>query len=173
MLKELIDGPISGEAWQNAPRTMPWDRPPQYANLDEALDYTFRRLRNPIVSKKFLNLMEAGLPIDMLVAMFLKYGFMQGKYGAPIMAQMVPPLTVIMWRMAETAGVQPKLSTDKDIAPVDFDPADMMAAEKRVSNNKSDKAIKANEMSDKELKMPNMADRQGFMKFRPKAGGLS
>lgn len=170
ILKEIIDGPIAGQAWQHEPRSMPWDRPPEHAKLDAALDFVFRRLRNPTVSKKFLNLMQAGMPVDMLAEMYLTQGFTNGKFGAPIMMQMVPPLIVIMFRMAETAGIQPKLSTDRDLQPVDFDPADMLAAEKRISNNQSDLAVKANNKSSKELMAPNMADRQGFMKFRPKKG---
>lgn len=167
MKQRIIDGPLPGESWQNEPRTMPWDRPARFSELNDALDNVFRRLRNPIVSKKLLNLLESGLPVDLLVKMFLQHGFMNGEYGAPIMVQMVPPLVVIMFRMAESAGIHPKLATDRDIAPVDFDPADMLAAEKRISNNTSDKAIKANNLSKKELMAPNMADRQGFMKFRP------
>lgn len=164
-----IGGPIGGEAWQHEPRSMPWDRPAQYHEREEALDFIFRRLRNPVVAKKLLNLMESGLPIDLLVEMQLEDGFRKGLYAAPVMMQLVPPMTVIMWRMAESAGIQPKLSTDRDLRPVDFDPADMMAAEKRISNNTSELAMHANEISDKELKAPKMADRQGFMKFRPKA----
>lgn len=166
--KQMFDGPIGGEAWAHAPRTMPWDRPASYSDVDEALDYVYRRLRNPLMAKKLLNLLQAGMPIDMLTEMVLQYGFMNGQYGAAIMMQMVPPITVMLWRMAESADIQPKLSTDKDLKPVDFDPADMVAAQHRIDNNLSAKSIHANEISDKELKAPNMADRQGFMKFRPK-----
>ena len=168
-LKETFDGPIPGQAWAHEPRAMPWDRPAQYHELEPALDFLFRRLRNPAVTKKLINLLEAGMPIDMLVEMQIQQGFMQGRFAAPLLMQLVPPLTVIMWRMAESCGVQPKLSSDKDLRPVDFDPADMMAAEKRISNNTEAEAVHANEVSSKELKAPNMADRQGFMKFRPKA----
>lgn len=168
-LEHNFDGPLGGESWQHAPQSMPWDRPAQYHDREEALDYVFRRLRNPTVSKKLLNLLQAGMPIDLLVEMMLQEGFVRGQYAAPIMMQLVPPVTAMLWRMAESADIQPKLSSDKDLRPVDFDPADMLAAERRISNNPADKAIHANEVSDKELKKPNMADRQGFMKFRPKA----
>jgi hypothetical protein len=168
-IKGIPDGPIGGQSWAHAPRTMPWDRPAQFHELDDALDFAFRRLRNPVVSKKLLNLLDAGLPIDMVVEMQIEDGFMRGVYAAPLLLQMVPPLTVMLWRMAESADIQPKLSTDKDLRPVDFDPADMMAAEKRISNNTSELSEHANEISSKELRAPNMADRQGFMRFRPKA----
>lgn len=163
-----FDGPLAGESWTHAPRSMPWDRPARFHETDAALDYIFRRLRNPGVAKKLLNLLDAGMPIDMLVEMLIQKGFTEGTYQAPVLLQMVAPVTVILWRMAESAGIQPKLTTDRDLQPVDFDPMDMLAAEKRISNNTMDRAARANEISDKELKHPNMADRQGFMQFRPK-----
>ena len=164
-----FSGPIGGESRQYEQRTMPWDRPAQYHNREQALDFIFRRLRNPVVAKKLLNLLQAGLPIDLLVEMQVMDGFRKGMYAAPVMMQLVPPMTAILFRMAESAGIHPKLSSDRDIQPVDFDPTDMMAAEKRIQNNTAEKAMHANEISDKELKAPNMAGRQGFMKFRPKA----
>lgn len=167
--QHVFDAPIGGESWQYEPRSMPWDRPARFHETDAALDYIFRRLRNPVMSKKLLNLLQAGMPLDMLAEMLITQGFSQGQYQAPVLMQMVAPLVAILFRMCESAGIQPKLTTDKDLQPVDFDPADMLAAEKRISNNDADKAMHANEISDKELKKPNLADRAGFMKFRPKA----
>lgn len=166
-LQPILDGPLGGEAWAKEPRTMPYDRPPQFSDTDHALNTIFKRLRQPKVSKQLLNLMDMGMPIDMLVESLIIQGFTEGKYGAPIMTQLVAPLTVIMWRMAESANIQPMTSADKTTG-VDFDPADMLAAEKRIQNNTMDKANRANEISAPELQAPNMADRQGFMKFRPK-----
>ena len=163
----ILDGPLGGEAWQHPPRTMSWDRPPQFAAPEEALVSTFKRLTSPRISKQLLSLVEAGMPIDMVVEGILMQGFMQGKYGAPALTMMVGPLTVILWRMAESAGIRPV--TSNDIGPkVDFDPADMIAAEKRVQNNTMNKAIGANEKSVKELTRKDVMDRPGFIKFRPK-----
>jgi hypothetical protein len=166
-LGPILDGPLGGEAWAKEPRAMPYDRPPQHADAEEALESIFKRLRQPPIAKKLLNLMSMGMPIDMLVESMIIQGFTEGKYGAPILAQLAAPLTVIMWRMAETAGIEPMTSSDKTTG-VDFDPVDMLAAEKRIQTNPMEKAVRANEMSAKELQAPNMADRQGFMKFRPK-----
>ena len=163
----IFDGPIGGESWKYEPRSMPWDRPPQFADSEDALKFTFKRLTNPKLSKQLLSLLEAGMPIDFVVEGILMQGFMQGKYGAPAMTMMVGPLTIILWRMAESAGIQPRTSSDIG-NKVDFDPAELLAAEKRIQNNTMNKAIVANEKSGKELTKKDVMNRQGFIKFRPK-----
>lgn len=162
----IFDGAIGGESWKYAPRTMPWDRPPQHADSEVALKSVFKRLTAPKISKKMLSLIEAGVPIDFVVEGILMQGFMEGKYGAPALTMMVGPLTVIMWRMAESAGIRPVVSSDLG-NKVDFDPAELMAAEKRIQNNTMNRAIVANEKSVKELTRKDVMDRPGFIKFRP------
>ncbi len=167
-LKENIDGPIGGESWRFAPRTMPWDRPARFSETNAALKFMFKRLQTPKLTKQYLNLLEAGMPIDMVVQGILMQGFMNGTFQAPVLMNMVGPLTVILWRMAESAGIRPITLADKQQAGADFDPLDMLAAEARIQNNTADKAIGANEKSQNELLDPNLMDRAGFMKFRPK-----
>jgi len=166
--KPKFDAPLGGEAWQNEPRTMPWDRPPQFADINEGLDYMFKRFRDPRLTKQMLSLIEAGMPIDMVVESLLTQAFMKGTISGTALLNMVGPMIAIMWRMAETAGIRPQTSQDK-IETLDFDPVDMLAAEKRIQNNTANKAIGANEKSVKELNTPDLTDREGFMKYRPKS----
>jgi len=165
--KPRLEGAIGGEAWQHEPRTMPYDRPAQFADINDGLMYIFKRLRDPRLTKQLLNLLEAGMPIDMLVESVLMQGFTNGLISATALPNMVGPMVAILWRMAETAGIKPQTSDDK-IEHMDFDPVDMMAAEKRIQNNTANKAIHANKISEKELAVPDLADKQGFVKFRPK-----
>ena len=161
------DGALGGESWQFERRTTAWDRPAQFAEVDEGLMALFKRFRDPRVTKQMLNLMEAGMPIDLLVEGIVMQAVMKGTIQGTAAINVVGPLIAIMWRMAETAGIKPQTSDDK-VDMVDFDPVDMLAAEKRIQNNQMNKAIGANEKSTKELTAPNLMDREGFMKFRPK-----
>lgn len=165
--KPKMDGPLGGEAWRFEPRTQAWDRPAQFADVNEGLMHMFKRFRDPRLTKQMLNLMEAGMPIDLLVEGLIMQSVMKGLIQGTAAVNMVGPLTVVMWRMAETAGIKPQTSDDK-VDTVDFDPVDMLAAEKRIQNNTANKAISANAMSEKELTAPNLMDREGFLKFRPK-----
>lgn len=162
-----FDGPIPGQSWQHAPRTMPWDRPAQFTDVTQALVYMFKRLRQPAVTKQLLNLVDAGMPVDMLAQGLLTQGFMKGTFSATALVPMVGPLVVMLIRMAETAGLHPITSNQKN-KNVDIDPSDMMAAQARVQNNTAAKAIGANDKSVKDLTAKNVMDKQGFMAQRPK-----
>jgi hypothetical protein len=167
-----FDAPIPGEAWQHKPGSMAYDRPPKYAGLDEALNNAFDKLRRPKVTKRMLNLLEVGMPIDKLIVVWLTKEFGDGTYGAPVLMQMVAPMTVMMWRMAEAAGIEPTTSDDKrHRSEPDFDPSDMLAAKSRFDGAKTERADRANTISREELSVPNLADQQGFLKFRPKPRG--
>lgn len=167
----IIDGAIAGQAWQHTPRQMAWDRPAQFVELAEAMDWIFKRLRQPIMTKKMLNLLQAGAPIDFLAQGLIFQGFIEGRYQAPVLLQLVAPVVVMMWRMAESAGIRPMTLQDRKAeGGVDFDPTALMA-DNTFGNNTVGKAQHANDISTGELSAPNMADRQGFLKFRPKARG--
>jgi hypothetical protein len=165
-MKPILDAPIPGQSWTNPPNTMPWDRPPQFADVNEGLTYIFKKLRQPDTTKQMLNLMDAGMPVDMLAEGLLMQLFMKGTVGAPALIPMVGPLNVMLIRMAETAGITPQVSTQMNKGQ-DFDPLELLAAQKRVSNNRAALAAGASEKSVKDLTKKNVMDKQGFMAFRP------
>ena len=164
-----FDRALGGEAWRMKPRTMPWDRPPQFAEIDAGLNYMFKQLRHPVRTKQMLNLMKSGMPVDMLAEEALMGGFRNGKFGAPAMLQMVAPTVAMMWRMAESAGVRPMTSADREQeAGPQFDPTELLMAQRTISDSVTNKANRANEMSKSELLDPRLVERPGFMSFRPK-----
>ena len=170
--KPKLDGAMGGEAWQHAPGQMPWDRPAQFPDPNQALNDVFNTISQPKQAKRLLNLLDQKTPIDFLAEQIIKSGFREGKFSATSVVNMAGPLTVMLWRMAETAGIRPVTSDDlKSESLKDFDPSDMAAAQARISNNTAEKAIGANTQSRKELSDPDLVDREGFIKFRPTAKG--
>ena len=162
-----FDGPIPGQSWQHAPRQMPWDRPAQFTDVNQALIYMFKRLRQPAITKQLLNLIDAGMPVDMLVQTMLTQGFMKGTFSATALIPMVGPLVVMLIRMADTAGLHPITSNQKN-KNVDIDPSDLLSAQARIQNGTAAKAIDGNTKSVKDLTQKNVMDKQGFMSMRPK-----
>ncbi len=167
----IFRAPIPGQAWQHAPRTMPWDRPPQFADVNKALIFMFKRFRQPSVTKQILNLIDAEVPVDFIVRQMLMTAFRNGTIGASCLIPMVGPLFVMIIRMAESAGLHP-ITGDQKAAQKQgkqFDPTDLMAAQARFGNNPTDKATDANSKSVKDLTQKNVNEKQGFAKFVPVA----
>jgi hypothetical protein len=82
---------------------------------------------------------------------------------------MVAPTVAMMWRMAESAGVRPMTSSDREQeAGPQFDPTELAMSQRMISDSVTNKANRANEMSKSELLDPRLVERPGFMSFRPK-----
>lgn len=102
---ESFDAPIPGESLTVEPGKYPYERPPEFTDVDDALDWLLERLVQPKVATETLALMESGVAVSVLVEMLLQSGFGEGKWSAPMMYLMAPPLTIILTHMADAAGV--------------------------------------------------------------------
>lgn len=166
---ENFERPIGGESWTIAPpRTMPWDRPPEFAEVGAGLKDVFDKLRQPTISRKLVNLMDAGIGIDVLAEGILMQGLGTGKYGAPGLMNMVGPTIVMMTRMAEEAGISPRYSTDEAENRIDFDPDELFLANKNFSggrDNKANAAARIAGVSSDELSDEKTAQRKGFVEL--------
>jgi hypothetical protein len=160
-----FDGPMGGEAWRHAPQTMPYDRPSEYHRVEDALDMVFRNLTSPRALSNFLALMESGVALDQFVELTVISMYGEGKINAMMAPLIVPPLTVMLLRVAEAAGIDPTFSDDPNANQV---PMAMLMDIKRRGrdNNKMNKAVSANEKSQEELK--GMSKNMGLMK-RPES----
>lgn len=153
------DSQMPGQSWTNPRRTLPYDRPSEQTSVETFLDRIFKRLTREEVASQFLALLDAGVPLDTLVEVIVQSAFGEGKINSNMMFLVVPPLTVMLWRMAEAAGIQPVLSTDGKRKPL---PEIML----KPSFNRANKAARAAKSSRDELK--KMPKKEGLMK-RPEA----
>jgi len=164
-----FDRPIGGESWTIAPpKTMPWDRPPEFAEVGAGLKSIFQNMRNPKTSRKLINLMDAGIPIDILAETILTSGFGRGKFGAPAMMNMVGPVIVIMSRMAEETGITPRYSSNTPEGNIDFDPDELFLANKNFTKGRDNKAMGAARiagLSEGELSDENKNEASGFVQL--------
>ena len=151
------DAPMPGASFTNPRRTMPYDRPSENTDVEKYLDRIFQKLTEPEAATQFLSVLEDGVPLDTLVQVVVKSMVGEGKINTNMMFLIIPPLTVMFFRMAEAAGIEPKLTTDdKIMKPPAFH------VRKKPDNNSVDKASKAAASSRKEL--AGMPKKGGLMK---------
>ena len=62
-----FDGPIPGENYTSDTKNYPWHRPPEYDDLDKAIEYIGKRLTNQEYAVGVLTMLEAGIPIVCLL----------------------------------------------------------------------------------------------------------
>lgn len=161
-------GPIPGANYTSDTKNYPWRQPPEFTDLDSALDYLSRRLTQFKTANGILNLAEAGVPLYKITSMILTLGLSEGKWTVDYMLLLAGPVT----RMIELMCVGYEIDYDLGIEDDenDFVTADFFKTDLDMkSPNKKAFKIVSEEMPDikeaansQEGKQPNL-QMKGFM----------
>ena len=83
----LLEGPIPGESLTAEPGNAPWENPPMYADPMDALDFYLERLGDPEAQEELLDMLDVGIPIDVVGGSLLSKGVMQGIHSVDVKLQ--------------------------------------------------------------------------------------
>lgn len=159
-----FDGPLPGEAWTSPKRTKVYDRPAEYSDVEEFLDFVFKNLSKEQSAANFLSVLRAGIPVEDMVVTMLQSAFGEGLLNGQSVMLAGPPLTVMIIRMAEAAGIDLKFARDsKKLVTPDIA---FKLKDGKIPPGKMDRAIRANNVSQQELS--ELPRKEGLMK-RPEA----
>ena len=157
-LEPMIDAPIAGQSLTAEIGNRPWQQPPQYTTVEEALQYYVPRLTNPEMIDDLFNVMETGIPLTTLANAIQSSGVMEGKHSLDIGILIMPVLMETMAYLAEEADVEYEVGTNKNIGsdkPSNAAVASALAlAEKEI--NKRNKEPEEEEKMEIELEEPSV-----------------
>lgn len=102
-----MGGPIPGQSLTKEPGASPWEKPPQFTDLDEAMSFLIQNMTEPKVAHKLLALMEAGIPITSILDTLLMQGFMDGKWTPDLAILLAKPLTALLIKIARMYDIEP------------------------------------------------------------------
>jgi hypothetical protein len=83
-----------GHSLTNDPGRWPWDRPAEYANPDDAIDFIIAQLERPNSQDGLLKMMLGGISVEEIVSQIAFKGFMEGSY-TPDVAELIKPALAI------------------------------------------------------------------------------
>lgn len=115
VLEPMIDAPIAGQSLTAELGNRPWQQPPQYTTVEEALQYYVPRLTNPEMLGDLLNVMETGIPLTTLANAIQSSGVMEGKHSLDVGILIMPVLMETMAYLAEESGIEYVAGTNKKI----------------------------------------------------------
>lgn len=115
------DGPIPGENYTSDTRNYPWHRPPQFADLDTALDACLKRLTSKESAYGLLTMLQSGVTVVQATDIFLTGGIGEGKFTLDTALLLAGPVAHIIKILAEDADIKYKMGTeDGNFATIAF-----------------------------------------------------
>lgn len=133
MQEMMFDAPIPGQSLTNSPdNPYPFERPPEFVDLQKATDYLFEKLMDKDLSADVIDLIADGVPISILATATVFRGFAEGKWTPDLMLLLLEPTMYILLFMAEQAGVDYVLEGPMDDA-MNIDPKMAMKAESKLT----------------------------------------
>lgn len=101
----LLEGPIPGESLTTEPGNAPWENPAKYADPMDALDFYLERLGDPEAQEELLDMLDVGIPIDVVSGSLLSKGVMQGIHSVDVKLLLTPIIAKNLKAIATVSGV--------------------------------------------------------------------
>jgi hypothetical protein len=136
---------------------MPYDRPAEHADAGEYIRVLLKTLTKEDIALQYLAIMDQGVPLEQVVAGIAGTAFGEGKVPAAAAYLLIPPLTVLLHRMASAAGIDVVL-LGGEVKPK----TPRIMVDSRISPNRLSKAIRAGKKSNDDV--VNMPKKMGLMK---------
>lgn len=109
----VLDGPTPGQSLLGEPRSKPWERPPQFVEVEDALDYIWRMLCKPAVTKSTLTMLSQGMSVEAMARTLLFTGFAEGKWSWDMCMLMGRSVCIMIAGLGKAAGIRMKLYMNK------------------------------------------------------------
>jgi len=113
----FLDGPIPGQSLTTEPKSRPWQVPPQYPTVEDALNFYVPRLSNPELAAPMVDAMEEGMSAVAVADLIQSAGFMSGLHTVDVGLLISPVLVELLVTQADIAGIEYKVGTEKSDMP--------------------------------------------------------
>lgn len=111
----LFDAPVPGMAMTHELGARPWQSPPQFPTVDEAINFYMDRMATEEYMEQAVEVMEMGVPVTTIANTMQMAGVMEGKHSIDVGMLVIPLIMEMLMLIAENAGIEydDGLSDDK------------------------------------------------------------
>lgn len=101
-----FDAPIPGQSLVAELGSRPWQTPPQYTTVDEAVEYYMSRMTSEEFMMEAVDVLESGVPVATLANTIQLSSVMEGKHTLDIGILVAPLLMELLMMLADSAGIE-------------------------------------------------------------------
>lgn len=116
--EEKTSYPIPGMGMTAELGARPWQNPPQYTTVEQALEWYIPRLVSDEMYEGMLDTMELGVPLTIMADSMQSAAVMQGLHTLDVGMLAMPVIIEMLAYIAEDAGIEYNLGIEK---PIDDD----------------------------------------------------
>ena len=110
---KLMNGPIPGENYTTDTKNFPWHRPPQFTNLDDAIEYSVKFIMDEERSDNYIIMLQIGWSVVDMSQMFIMNGISKGLWTFDMGLLLAGPIAHILVIMARGADIEYDLGVEK------------------------------------------------------------
>tara|TARA_R110002050_G_scaffold177984_4_gene311200 strand:- start:41 stop:559 length:519 start_codon:yes stop_codon:yes gene_type:complete len=107
-----FDRHIPGQSLTSKLGQYPWQRPPQYNTVDDAMQFYAERIMNPMFRDQIAETMELGVPITSIANALQGNGVMMGKHTIDIGVLILPVIMEMLAYVGDEEGVDYVMGTE-------------------------------------------------------------
>lgn len=168
----LMDAPIPGQSMLHELGARPWQNPPKYSNVDDAIEYYLERMSSEEFLEQLEDVMEMGIPLTDIANVMQLGGVMEGMHTIDVGILVLPVLVEMMMLVGDSAKIEYDSGLD-DKAPMNKS----KTRETLVAKTARKLQIKLNEKTDDkpeeskekdDVKEETIAEDKGLMSRRTK-----
>ena len=114
--RSMFEAPVPGQSLTKEPGKYPWESPPQFNNIDEAMNHYMNRFQDEKVMFNLFSLMEAKVPVTSIAESMILHGFAEGLYNPDVGMLVANDLMEVLVAMAEEAEIPYELGARDDMS---------------------------------------------------------
>ncbi len=103
---ELFSAPTPGQSLTQEPGAASYEHPPQYTDVNQALEAMFEKLSDPRQATRLVLMLKKGTPVEYITRTILYDGFMKGLWTPDVALLMGRIMMAMIIAIGTAAGVK-------------------------------------------------------------------
>lgn len=112
--RKSFNAPIPGQSLTAELGARPWQHPPQYATVEEAMDFYAPRILEPQFRDNIVDVMELGIPLTTIANSLQSGAVMQGKHSIDVGILIMPVLIEMLSYVGDEEGIDYVIGTEME-----------------------------------------------------------
>ena len=112
--RKSFNAPIPGQSLTAELGARPWQHPPQYNTVEEAMDFYAPRILEPQFRDQIVDVMELGIPLTTIANSLQSGGVMQGKHSIDVGILIMPVLIEMLSYVGDEEKIEYVVGTEME-----------------------------------------------------------